>query len=956
MTYFSDTYPHLRLPLDSGDGRGFREAQVAAIGAISGHCFARDEAAIVVMPTGSGKTAVLVAAAIMLRVRRVLVLTPSKLVREQVADEFREMTTLKRIGALAPDVQGPSVHVIAHRPGRDKDWEQLRDKDVVVATVQSIGVEAAVKPPRDLFDLLLVDEAHHSPAQSWREILELFDHVPRVLFTATPFRRDEREIKGRFVFTYSLTRAFNDHIFGDIQFQAVVPGTERPDLAIAKAAERRLQEDRKTGHDHRVMVRAQTRERAHELAEVYEKNTTLKLQVIHGGHSLRHARTVIERVRSGALDGIIAVNMLGEGFDLPQLKVAALHSPHKSLAVTLQFIGRFARTGAPNLGTATFLAVPSEIEIETERIYEEDRVWSDVIPNLTEARVSTEIEYRDVLDSFRPDQQALDLNNLSLYSIRPYCHVKIYRAANVDVKKAPVFPDGWRIVYHASSPQHHAAIFITREIARSRWSTDGRFADVSFDLFVAYFDKPTSLLFICASRRSDALYTRIATAVAASKPSLLSMANIDCVLQGLVDPEFFNVGMRNRSALGSGESYRILAGPAADKGVQQSDSRLYDRGHLFGRATDDEGKECTIGLSSASKVWSNTSLQIPALLEWCRHLASKIDAGVQSTTGSNVDFLSPGQTIDVLPAGIRVAAWPSEAYIEPPTVRYRGRNRAVEVSLLDFEIVIRSAPAFLSFELRRDNDRLSFTFSPTRINSFQGTSTTAKLARIVTNRSEIGLIDYLNEHPLSFYTDTFGRIEGRSFFPNVLRDPYDLNLIEVPDWAGVDITAEKTTTLAGHVSIFSWLESRLTTGTKSTIICDDGSGEVADYIVIDKNTANTVVQIYHCKGSHGTSPGSRVEDVYEVCGQAIKSGIWARKGTLLRQITHRVTNTGSRFVRGSLVTAQNLLDGPFELSVYVVQPGLSKAGITPAVSNVLAAANDYLFGGGAGNLRVLGSP
>ena len=40
---------------------------------------------------------------------------------------------------------------------------------------------------------------------------------------------------------------------------------------------------------------------------------------------------------------MVCVDMLGEGFDLPALKVAAIHDPHKSLGVTLQFVGRFAR-------------------------------------------------------------------------------------------------------------------------------------------------------------------------------------------------------------------------------------------------------------------------------------------------------------------------------------------------------------------------------------------------------------------------------------------------------------------------------------------------------------------------------------------------------------------------------------------------------------------------------------
>ena len=76
--------------------------------------------------------------------------------------------------------------------------------------------------------------------------------------------------------------------------------------------------------------------------------------------------------------------MLGEGFDLPILKVAALHSPDKSLAITLQFIGRFARTTAQNLGRATFFALASDMEIERVKLYREGAVWEEIlIPNLS---------------------------------------------------------------------------------------------------------------------------------------------------------------------------------------------------------------------------------------------------------------------------------------------------------------------------------------------------------------------------------------------------------------------------------------------------------------------------------------------------------------------------------------------------------------------------------------------
>lgn len=54
---------------------------------------------------------------------------------------------------------------------------------------------------------------------------------------------------------------------------------------------------------------------------------------------------------------VVCVDMLGEGFDLPTLKIPALHDVKKGLTVTLQLIGRFTRTKFDeDLGDATFVA------------------------------------------------------------------------------------------------------------------------------------------------------------------------------------------------------------------------------------------------------------------------------------------------------------------------------------------------------------------------------------------------------------------------------------------------------------------------------------------------------------------------------------------------------------------------------------------------------------------------
>src|SRR6185437_13538002 len=146
----------------------------------------------------------------------------------------------------------------------------------------------------------------------------------------------------------------------------------------------------------------------------------------------------IAKLRNREVDGIICVNMLGEGFDLPALKVAAIHSPHKSLAATLQFIGRFARTGGAQIGGATFHAIPSDIQIATEQLYQEDAAWQTMIINLSETAVAEEIATREVLDTFAMQGHRMEANDeLSLYAIRPAHHAKVFRTSGtVDLRQS----------------------------------------------------------------------------------------------------------------------------------------------------------------------------------------------------------------------------------------------------------------------------------------------------------------------------------------------------------------------------------------------------------------------------------------------------------------------------------------------------------------------------------------
>jgi superfamily II DNA or RNA helicase len=968
VPYFRRFYDRLSYPIGQDGKIGFRAAQIAAIQAANSHLYSKPTLpAIVVMPTGSGKTAVMNALAFTQRAQRVLVLTPSRLVREQIAEGFGTLSDLREVGAFPQDLPNPKCFSTRGRVGSDQAWEDLRAYDVVVATVPSVAPKDSVvpAPPPDLFDLILVDEAHHSPAATWKATLDAFSDTRRVHFTATPFRTDEREIAGRVVFVYDIRRAYFDGVFGEIEYEPVEPTVgQDPDVAIALAAQKRLRQDQAAGLKHLLMVRTDSRARANDLKKVYESTTDLKLRLVAGNQTLKYVRGVVDELRTLKLDGVICVNMLAEGFNLPNLKVAAVHAPHRSLAVTLQFIGRFARTTGRELGAATFLAVPSEIRIETTKLFRQDAVWREIVHNLSASRVEAEVRTREYLDSFEP-QAVPDFAGFSLYALRPYYHAKILSVPDgVDLTLEVEMPSGLEAVYRGHSVEHRSVVYVARERWLPPWSGDERLENVAYEMFLLHHNAAAGLLFICSTRRQSSVYDLFAASVSLGRTRLVSLHRLNRVLNGLEGIELFNLGMRNRTTLGNAESYRTLAGPAADRAVQPSDGRLYDRGHCFGRATAD-GDVITIGLSSASKIWSNTTSPIPEFIEWCDGLAEKISKGRTPVTHTGIDYLSAGEEASELPDDLQIALWDKEVYLESPSVRYLDNDGSVLIAeLLDFDLRVRASNAdsyLLTLSNGASEFEVLFGFDSDRY--FSAVDGKALDFWIIENRSDLPLLDFLNDVPVSFYTSNLSRLEGNSMFPapeNLI--PFEPKNFEAVDWVGENVAIEREKPHAGDdkLSIFEWLESRLVSSDASVVYCDDGSGEMADYISIRQTDGElTRVTLYHCKGAGGAEAGDRVGDAYVVCGQAIKSLVWTRPRVMLDRIIWRLARTPpSKFAKGGVADAVAALGDErpqnVEIEIVIVQPGFRKE-LSAKLAGLLASANDYLVHGGALPLKVIGS-
>ncbi len=488
---------------------GLRRGQLAAAYAGTAHALAGNTIGRIVMPTGSGKSAVMILIAGLFRARRVLVVASSQALRRQMAVTFKELDPFMRLGLIDRPAQQPVSRTVETRPTSEADWRAYSDADVVVALPQSVspGYEGVAPAPVGLFDLVLIDEAHHSPSHTWKALLDQFASVPRLAFTATPYRLDDRPLPGDLVFHYSAAQAYEEGVFGQVHYEAVESDPSRsPDATVRDAVLARLKTDTASGFTHRILVKCKTIERAEEVAALY-RTAGCAIQAIHSGLPQTTNDQRIEDMRSGKLQGLACANMLGEGFDEPMLKIAGLHDQDKSLPVTLQFIGRFARTTRRDIGPAHFFSVPgiTQSDVMLRKLYAREAIWGTLVTGFADARTKEDAGHHSLRKALwdAPLNSPSALGDNYWEFLRPREKARVYKVGRraLALDKLSESIEEETLLYEKQTAFELGTISLCIEGKRREpgWSEGGGLLVQAATLYIAFLHEKCGLLFFHCS-------------------------------------------------------------------------------------------------------------------------------------------------------------------------------------------------------------------------------------------------------------------------------------------------------------------------------------------------------------------------------------------------------------------------------------------------------------------------
>jgi superfamily II DNA or RNA helicase len=399
--FFSDTdasiYGNENLRMPQMDGY---QAIIDHFEEHSGPCYLQ-------IPVGCGKSGLIGLTPFGMTSGRVLIVVPNVTIKKTIMSELDisdpNCFYTKR-GILSPPLKGPFMSEL-------KTGANIHDCDnahLVIANIQQFAGESNrwyEKFHPEYFKMILVDEGHHNVAASWMRLFDYFSEAKVVSYTATPLRGDGREVIGRRAYNFGYGQSMMMGYISQIESIYVEPTTisftakgkhhtlslkevlemrekdwfsrgialsEECNRHIVEASIRQLNEVRKHGAPRMIIASACSVKHATDVSALYHEYG-LRSEVLYGDMPQEDKDRIENLLRQGAIDVVAQVHMLGEGYDLGTLSVAAVFRPYRSLAPYIQFIGRVIRLADPTVpfSPGNKVYVVSHVGLNDERWWDD---------------------------------------------------------------------------------------------------------------------------------------------------------------------------------------------------------------------------------------------------------------------------------------------------------------------------------------------------------------------------------------------------------------------------------------------------------------------------------------------------------------------------------------------------------------------------------------------------------